>query len=82
MIISEIITSWIGTGSDADPFFPKICNDYNIFASEDVTAQPAENLPLDQNMYVIKVKVDNNVFSEIEADDNYFVLWSEEIVNE
>ena len=82
MIKAVIITPWIGNGTEENSNRPQVGDDYGISKWEDVTGQPSENLPLAENMYIVKLEAENAVLDAIEADDTYLVLWSEEIVNE
>lgn len=50
----------------------------DIWTWVDVTAQPAENLSPNPNMYVVEITCDQITLDAIEADPNYHVLWSEE----
>ena len=82
MIRSEIITPWSGAGEDTyNAYRPRLCDDHAILKYEDATGQPASSLPLSQNTYVVLVECEESVLAEIEADDTYYVLWSEVIDN-
>ena len=82
MIKVEIITPWIGSGTDNDANRPQVGDDYSLLRWEDVTGQPSANLPLDINMYIILCECEDSVLSEIESDGIYQVLWSETINEE
>ena len=81
MIRARILTTWIGTGSDADPRRPKIKDDYRPARMEDVTGQTASNLPPSPNLVTVEITVTDTVFNQILADPNYgpaAVLWQEQ----
>ena len=81
MIRAEIITPWV-SGNVEFGNHPQLLDDYSVIRFEDVTGQPSENLPLENNMYVILIDVEDEVIGEIKTDQAYHVLWSEEITNE
>ena len=79
MIQAEIITPWTGDGAEGNFNRPKLADDYAITKWEDVTGQPSINFPLAQNAYVVLAVCEESVLAQIEADDTYYVLWSEVI---
>lgn len=79
MKVAEVITPWIWGVTNDDSNRPQLGGDYSLSKWEDVTAQPAANLPLIINMYVILVECSDAVLTDIEADGAYQVLWSETI---
>ena len=76
---AEIMTPWIGTGASTDANRPKLSDDY-VIGFEDVTGQPTGNLHPAPNLYIVQVECDAAMLNAIEADADYLVLWSEEIV--
>lgn len=78
MMRFQVITPWVqksfeGTSENV----PAISEDYSIKNWSDVTGQPSGNLPTNPNAYVLECIADDAVFAQIEADTNYYVLWSE-----
>ncbi len=78
---AEIITPWIGDGTEENSNRPQLGDDYTIKRWEDITGQPSENLHPDPSIYIVKVLVEAIILDVIEADSNYQVLWAEEVVN-
>ena len=76
---AEVTTPWTGTGTMEDSNRPLIGDTYSLKKWEDTTGQPAENLQPDPNIYIIKIQCTEEVLNQIEADENYTVLWSEEV---
>ena len=92
----EVITPWVGYADDPSPEpsnHPKLQDDYphrfnpdgsvaqeGIRKWEDTTNQDAANIVPDPNLYVIKCEADETVLDLIEANPDYAVLWSQEIV--
>ena len=75
---ASILTTWKGSGSQADPYRPSILEEHlTIVSFVDATNQPAANLLPSPNLYLVTVVCDAATLAEIEADVNYFVLWSE-----
>jgi hypothetical protein len=86
MIRARVITPWVGTGADSDPFRPKITNDISIVGSwSDVTGLPVTEIVPDPNMYVIELETDDATIDAIVAHKDYgvgVILWKETIVDE
>lgn len=77
-MIATIITPWIGDGTKASPYHPKITDDYpTIYRYVDTTVQPSANLTPAPNLFIGQFEMDAVTLALIEADDNYFVLWNE-----
>ena len=60
----------------------KVSQDYAHLFGADVTGQPARNIPTDPNLLVVRVLCEADVLEAIEADGEYLVLWSEEVVED
>lgn len=92
----EVLTPWVSHEDDPSPMpsnHPKLQDDYphvfnpdgsvaqqGILKWEDTTGQSAENIVPDPNLYIIKCEADESVLHAIEADEQYEVLWSQEII--
>lgn len=77
MNVAEIITPWIGTGTETDLNRSQLGDDHALVKWEDVTGQPSENIQPDPNLYIVRAEMTDAVLSDIEADATYEVLWSE-----
>jgi hypothetical protein len=77
MILSAVLTPWAGNGSESNPYHPQLLDDHPIQSFVDATHQPAANLTPDPNLFVIQVICTEQQLTAIEADSNYYVLWSE-----
>jgi hypothetical protein len=78
----ECMTQWKGDGTQDNANRPTIGDDYAVKKWQDHTGQPSANLQPDPNLYIVYVECEADVLDAIEADGNYFVLWSEEIVED
>jgi hypothetical protein len=79
LIQVQILTHWNGSGSDDDPYRPRIADDYQLVSCTDATGQPVANLIPSPNTFVVEVFVDDFTLTQIEADANYgpgAILWS------
>lgn len=80
---AEVITPMTGAGeTNKDCFRPLICDRYPLSYWEDTTGQPAQNLPTEPNMFIVLIKCEAKVLEKIENDDEFCVLWSEEIIDQ
>lgn len=79
---AQISGPWTGTGlSQQDANRPQLGDDFNLLDTSDVTNQPTVNLQPDPNLFAVEVVILDIVLDGIEADNTYYVHWSEEIVN-
>ena len=76
-MIARILTPWTGEGTPTSPNRP-LLDDIFPVSWQDVTAQSSENLKPDPNLYVIEVVCSAEVLSQIEADNRFMVLWSDD----
>ena len=74
MIRLELMTSWIGSGTHADPYRPALADAYPG-TWRDTTGQPTI-LP-EFNVVMIEVITDPATAAQIEADPRFVVLVSE-----
>ena len=80
---AEILTDWIGDGlSLATGNRPHVANAYALARYEDVTGQPSANLQPDPNQFIVRIECEVDVLEAIESDNDYLVLWSEEVVDD
>ena len=79
---AEILTAWIGTGAENDANRPRLADEYKLSRWQDVTGQSVANITPDPNQYVILAECEADVLAAIEADSGYYVLWSEEVVED
>ncbi|MGB8648862.1 MAG: hypothetical protein WCF84_26735 [Anaerolineae bacterium] len=87
MMRLQVLSPWVGTGTDADPLHPldtpadpfraQISDDYTLVSRVDVTGQPRSSLIPAPNVFVVEVVCDDTVAAAIDADPKYAVLWSE-----
>jgi len=76
-MLFQVMTAWTGTGTEEDSNRPLVADTYAIQKWTDVTGQPAQNLQPDPNLYTIEAEAEESVVNAIEADNDYFVVWSE-----
>jgi hypothetical protein len=74
-----VTTPWVGEGTPNDPYTPLLANEYPC-EWVDITGQPTQSLVPDPNMLVIEATVDEAVYTDIESDARFYILWQEEIV--
>ena len=72
-----VTTAWT---ADATSNRPAFHDDYPSASWSDVTGQPVENIVPAPNLCNIVIECDLTTLNTIEADVNYLVIWSEEIV--
>ena len=80
MIKARIITPWIGDGTEDTSYRPQMADDYKAVRYTDVTEQP--NVIPYPAIFVAEFIVEDAIYEWIESDNNYLVLWSEEIEDE
>ena len=73
---AEVITQWHTNAG----LSPQVFEDYpNISQFEDVTGQDGANLPPPIDLYNIEIIATEAIMAAIETDNNYYVLWVEDI---
>lgn len=77
MMRARVLTPWVGSGTEADPYRPQLADAYGLRSYGDVTGQPAASLVPNPNLYTAEVVCTDTVLAQIDADPNYCVLWSE-----
>lgn len=80
--LAWIVTPWVVGAPGVPPHLgggnhPKLVDEYPHFGWQDVTGQPARNIPTAINEYTIEVVVDDSVLAAIQADSEYEVLWAD-----
>ena len=78
---ADIITPYIGDGTEDNANRPQLGDDYTILRWSDITGTPSAQLIPSPNMYVLRAEVEEAVLDDIESDGVYLVLSSEEIVD-
>lgn len=78
---AQVLTPWIGDGSDGNAYHPQLPTDHAVLRWVDVTAQPTENLQPDPNLFVVEIVGEDAVLAAIDADSTYLVLWDEDIAD-
>jgi len=58
---------------------PAIVLDHDILRFQDITSQPAANIPTNPNVFVQQIVCTDDVLAEIETDPAYTVLMSEAV---
>jgi hypothetical protein len=79
---AAVVTPWLGVGTGADPYRPKLATEYALLAWDDVTGQPVANLKPSPNAYTLEVQVAGETLDLIEDDADYVVLWTEQVLPE
>lgn len=75
---AHVLTPWTQDEDGGNhPLLDDVLAMHKGWSWRDVTAQPAENLSPDPNLYVIELICDAATLAEIEADSRFYVLWSE-----
>lgn len=83
MFRAAVVTPWVAEADDPSEKpsnHPLVADEYVLSKWDDCTGQPAQNIPPAPNEYTICVEAEEDVIAAIEADTDYTVLWSEEIV--
>jgi len=76
---AEILTEWLSPDANGDANRPRLGDDYVVSKWEDITGQPAVNLTPNPNLYSVYCECDDATLAAINADSNYYVVWSEQI---
>ena len=76
MIQAEILTAWSNDGYGGK--IAAVALDCPCICIDE-TRQPASNITPEPNIFVVRIICTADVFSQVEASGNYFILWSEEI---
>lgn len=74
----EVTSPWLGDGSAANPFRPRLADDYPAAGWSDATMLPIEALIPTPNANNIVVRCDAATKDAIVADNRYVVWWQEE----
>lgn len=80
----EVLVSWVlwhDPVSDTQVYRSNIAVDYGV-RCRDITGQPISRLMPDPNLFTAYVECDQATLDLIDADPNYQILSSEEIINE
>ena len=77
---ATVVTPWAGAGTEADPLRARVGDDYPV-AWSDLTGQAVEQLIPAPNAYTVAVVCDAATLAAIQADPDYAVLTSEEVVD-
>ena len=78
MITCEVLTPWVGDGTENNPYRAKLGDDYpyRVFIGAQNPQSTAQLAP-NPNLVVFAVTTDAETFAAIEANPDYFVVWSE-----
>ena len=76
----ELSAPVIGTGASGDPYRPDMAG--YILSWSDVTAVPSVNQPGTPAAINVAFQCDDVVLAQLEADNNYYVHWYEEIIDD
>ena len=85
MFIATVVTPWVAAADDVSPEpsnHPLLVDEYDVIKWKDVTHQPGLNIVVAPNEYTVLAECEEEVLAAIDADPDYEVLWSEEIVEE
>jgi hypothetical protein len=74
---AQVITPWMGSGTDTATFRPQLAADYGLVSWVDVTGQPAASLVPSPNLYTVEIVCQDAILAQIAADANYSIVWSE-----
>jgi hypothetical protein len=77
-----IVTPWTGDGTDDNPNRPQLGDEHVFSKWEDHTGQNALGLRPDPNLYILRVELEEAALTGVEADGTYYVVSSEEMVED
>lgn len=78
MITAQIITQFFGDGLTTETAFrPAVADACPLQKWRDVTALASAEIMPAPNLYVIEAEMDTETLAQIEADPNFWILWSE-----
>lgn len=79
VIEADIVTPW--TEDVFGGMQPLVCmSGYTVIEATDITNQPNANIIPEPNVCVWRIVVDTDTFAAIEADSNFSVLASREVL--
>ena len=78
MIRAQLVTAWVGSGTDSDPYRPSIADKFKLDSVTDVTSQAAEQLLPSPNAYTVEVTCDKAVLAQMDTD-GVLILWAETV---
>lgn len=77
-MIAQIVTPFSGDGLTTETAYrPTVADIYSFAKWTDVTGLPTSEIIPGPNLYVIEAEMNAAILAAIEADPNYYVLWSE-----
>ena len=81
MIEATLLGPWteVEVGGGDAGYAPRVALDYPAAGYRDLTDQPAPNVPPAPNVFVQRLRCSDDVYAQIEADETYTVLTSEEV---
>jgi hypothetical protein len=77
-MIAQILTPYIGDGSDLEPYRPLVSDRYSVTAWTDVTGTPNTNIVPTVNLYVVQIVCDEPILDAIADDSDFAIIWSED----
>lgn len=77
--VAAVLTPFVGSGAEEDEYYPQLANDFALISWKDVTGIEAANIIPATNTYQVEIVCTDPVLEAIEADNTYFVIWSENL---
>lgn len=78
MIIAQILTAFSGDGLTTETaYHPAVADAYMLTKWTDITGLSSSEIIPGPNLYVVEAQMDAAILAALEADPNYYVLWSE-----
>lgn len=74
----ELISAW---GKQGNIRVPQIALDYAGLRTSDTVSQESRRIPPDPNVVMVWFECEGAVLDEIEKNNAYTVLWSEEVAD-
>lgn len=74
---AAVSTPWAGAGTLADPYHPRLLDEYAITSYSDVTVGAGNAMLPSPNLVVIEILCADATLTAIDGDQDYYVHWSE-----
>jgi hypothetical protein len=76
---AQVVTPWMGSGTDTASYRPQLAADYGLVSWVDATGQAAASIVPNPNLYTVEIVCQDGVLTQIAADANYSIVWSETV---
>lgn len=76
-----IASPWAGSGTMEDSYRPQFSDDYSYITWQELSVRPSPDYCADPNLGVLICEVEADILTILEADTDYYIISSEEILD-